>query len=43
MKVTTVPRPQQAKTRGQLVVHRTDSEQESSLDTTSTTTTATIA
>jgi hypothetical protein len=37
--MTTVPRPQQAKTRGQLVVHRTDSEQESSLDTATTTTT----
>jgi hypothetical protein len=37
--VTAVPRPQQAKTRGQLVVHRTDSEQESSRDTPPTTTT----
>jgi hypothetical protein len=41
MKVTTesdhCPEPQQAETRGQLVVHRTDSEQESSLYTTTTT------
>ncbi len=37
-----VPRPQQARTRGQLVVHRTDSEQEILLQNTITTTTTTV-
>jgi hypothetical protein len=40
-KVTTVPLPQQARTGGELVVHRTGSEQESSRDTPIITTTTT--